>query len=124
MDRRQLQLFTAKGVFYREVRLPGSGANGRTGAVASARWLPFKKTDQAQQPGAAATAQLDRLIEQLTAKDGIYVQAFTDMINGALKQSGPAPGEYAEALNCTVGKPLALVNMGWSLELAMPPTKN
>lgn len=75
-----------------------------------------------QQP--RATAQLDRLIEQLTAKDGVYLQAFLDMINGALKQSGPAPGEYAEALNCIVGKPLALVNMGWSLELSMPPNKN
>ncbi|KAK0667212.1 hypothetical protein QBC41DRAFT_279504 [Cercophora samala] len=117
-----IQLFTAKGVFYREVRLPGSGANGRTGGVASAKWLPFKKTDEAQQPG--ATAQLDKLIEQLTAKDGVYLQAFMDMINGALKQSGPAPGEYAEALTCIVGKPLALVNMGWSLELATPPTKN
>ncbi|EXJ79121.1 hypothetical protein A1O3_08622 [Capronia epimyces CBS 606.96] len=102
-----IQLFTAQGIFYREVRLPGRGAGGQTRADASTKWLPFKKTEQ--QPD--STAQLDKLITQLTAEDGVYLQAFLDMINGALKQSGPAPGEYAEALNCIVGRPLALVNM-------------
>ncbi|OCL06350.1 hypothetical protein AOQ84DRAFT_432639 [Glonium stellatum] len=111
-----IQLFTAGGVFYREVRLPNDEAHGRTSGVASATWLPFKKTEL--QPG-QSVAQLDRLIQKLTAKDrGEYLQAFLDMINGALKFSGAAPGEYAESLNCIVGKPLALVNMGWSLELS------
>ncbi|KAK4166869.1 hypothetical protein QBC43DRAFT_256573 [Cladorrhinum sp. PSN259] len=114
-----IQLFTAKGTFYREVRLPGTAKRGRTGGVASAKWLPFEKTDETPN-----TTQLDQLVSHLTEKDGVYLKAFLDMINGALEQSGPAPGQYAEALNCIVGKPLALVNMGWSLELATAPNQN
>ncbi|KAM7190135.1 hypothetical protein V8F20_009865, partial [Naviculisporaceae sp. PSN 640] len=114
-----IQLFTSKGIFYREVRLPGTANGGRTGGVAGAKWLPFKKTDTTPN-----TTQLDQLIAHLTEEDGVYLRAFLDMINGALEQTGPAPGQYAEALNCIVGKPLALVNMGWSLELATPPNQN
>ena len=114
-----IQLFTAEGIFYREVILPGSGANGRKGGAPSASWLPFNRTSQGTN-----TSQLDELIKLLTASDGVYLQAFLDMINGALKFSGPAPGQYAEALSCLVGRPLALVNMGWSLELAAPPKQN
>lgn len=117
-----IQLFTSEGVFYREVRLPADAAHGRTTAEASTAWLPFKKTDDIK-PG--AVAQLDKLVEKLTADDeGEYIQAFINMVNGALKFSGAAPGEYAESLNCIVGRPLALVNMGWSLELSTSAYKN
>lgn len=40
------------------------------------------------------------------------------MINDSLQHAAPAPDAYAQFLNSVVGKPLALVNMGWSLEMA------
>lgn len=116
-----IQLFTADGVFYREVRLPGSAAQGRTSAQASTAWLPFKKTDDIKPE---TVSQLDKLVAKLTGDGGTYIQAFLAMVNGALKFSGAAPGEYAESLNCIVGRPLALVNMGWSLELSTAPYQN
>ncbi|KAI0391891.1 hypothetical protein F5Y17DRAFT_385037 [Xylariaceae sp. FL0594] len=116
-----IQLFTSEGIFYREVRLPGDAAHGRTGGVASTAWLPFEETGGVRPE---SLGQLDQLIEQLTAKDGEYLQSFLDMINGALVFSGATPGAYAEALNCIVGRPLALVNVGFSLELATAPYTN
>lgn len=65
--------------------------------------------------------QLDQLIEQLTSEDSEYLKYFIDIINSALLFSGATPGAYAEALDCIVGRPLALVNVGFSLEHAAAP---
>ena len=46
------------------------------------------------------------------------------MALSALDCLPPAPDSYAGFLASVVGKPLALVNMGWSLELAGPPLHN
>lgn len=107
-----IQVFLPDGTFFREVRV-----GGRTGATTSDRWLPFARPE-----GTPDTKQLDHLLTRLGDKD--YLQAFVDMINDALKKSAPAPDAYAQFLNSVVGKPLALVNMGWSLEMATDAYQN
>jgi hypothetical protein len=50
--------------------------------------------------------------------DAKYLNAFAGMIVASLNYFPAAPNAYAEYMNALVGHPLALVNMGWSLELA------
>lgn len=101
-----IQLFLPDGTFYREVRV-----GGRLGATTSDEWLPFARPEH--EPD---TNQLDHLMRKLGNRH--YLRAFVDMINGALRLAAPAPDAYAQFLSSVVGKPLALVNMAWSLELA------
>lgn len=101
-----IQIFLADGTFYREVRL-----GGQSGASTSDQWLPFDRFSQD-----SSSTQLDHLIHRLG--DRGYLQAFVDMINGSLQYAATAPDAYAQFLNSVVGKPLALVNIGWCLELA------
>ncbi|KAI5811787.1 hypothetical protein DFH27DRAFT_474694 [Peziza echinospora] len=108
-----LQIFLPDGRFYREIRL-----GGFTGATVGEKWLPFAPPKGGAQDAAASTAQIDALIAKLDNADNL--QEFIDMINGALRKAPPAPETYAQFLNSIVGKPLALVNVGWSLELAEP----
>lgn len=49
------------------------------------------------------------------------LEAFCHVINRALASTSHAPASYAGFLQGLVGRPLALANMGWSLELAEPP---
>lgn len=116
-----LQFFLPDGTFYREVRM-----GGVTGTNTGAKWLPFDPPDppartsdqSAQQP-----TQLDMLIRQLTDPTdltGEYLQGFFDMINGSIVNMPYPPSDYSSYANAIVGKPLALVNVGFSLELAAP----
>jgi len=52
---------------------------------------------------------------------GDYLQSFFDMVNGSIATMPYPPSEYSQFANAIVGKPLALVNVGWSLELSSPP---
>ncbi|OQO04338.1 hypothetical protein B0A48_10949 [Cryoendolithus antarcticus] len=124
-----LQFFCSDGTFYREVRV-----GGPTGTVGSSKWLPFDPPSKAQDNG---NRQLDEFIGRVTTyvptnDDGTpvkdetpakYLQALFDMINGAIKNMPYPPSDYAAFANSIVGKPLALVNIGWSLELQGPPLK-
>ncbi|KAM0426069.1 hypothetical protein ACHAPT_008700 [Fusarium lateritium] len=118
-----LQFFLPSGAFYREVRLAGP-----TGAQASPEWLPFKKPDDPDSrggdaDGGQAARQLARLIETVATTPG-YLLPFITMINAATAATGAAPpSAYSEFKSSLVGKPLALVNMAWSLELAAPATE-
>ncbi|KOS19871.1 hypothetical protein ESCO_005589 [Escovopsis weberi] len=109
-----IQLFLPDGTFYREVRL-----GGPLGALKSPKWLPFAPDSTGPTP---QTRQLDALAEKLGDKD--YLQGFWNMILRAQANLAAAPTSYAQFLNSIVGKPLALVNMGWSLELDRPPLAN
>ncbi|MCJ1434525.1 hypothetical protein MMC27_003894 [Xylographa pallens] len=106
-----IQFFTQEGNFYCEVRV--AAANNPHPTSASAVWLPFKPTPTSQ-------TQLDDLILQLThPKNGEkYLKAFIQMINNAVPNSATAPAAYSQFINAIIGKPLALANMGVSLELA------
>jgi hypothetical protein len=110
-----IQLFLPDGTFYREVRL--GGVNGTTEPP---KWKPFKQPDQVT---AAGTSQLDNLLGQFD-KDPNYLRDFISVINKGLDAVPPAPSAYAEYLPAIIGKPLALVNTGWSLELATDPLTN
>ncbi|KAK6499506.1 hypothetical protein TWF506_004136 [Arthrobotrys conoides] len=108
-----LQLYQPDGTFYREVRVT-QGSNGST------KWLPF---DHPKLTTEGKKSQLDRLIDELLSEDQIYLLSFVDMITDALDRTTVPPTSYGQFVNALVGRPLALVNMGWSLELAAAPKK-
>ncbi|KAK5996410.1 hypothetical protein PT974_01744 [Cladobotryum mycophilum] len=106
-----LQLFLKDGTFFREVRF-----GGPLGALESPKWLPFKPEDSVSTP---ETRQLDALATQLS--NPAYLNGFWHMVTTAQANLAAAPTAYSQFLNSIVGKPLALVNMGFSLELDSPP---
>jgi hypothetical protein len=58
----------------------------------------------------------------MTGSNGeVYLRSFWDMITQAVETMPYAPADYAAYASSIVGKPLALVNAGISLELAAPP---
>jgi hypothetical protein len=109
-----LQFFRPDGRFYREVRL-----GGPTNAALGSKWLPFDPPADKTQ---TEDEQLDELINKMVDKNdkGKFLMSFFHMINGAIKTMPYAPSEYSGYANALVGKPLALVNVGFSLELALP----
>lgn len=109
-----IQLFLPDGTFYREVRI-----GGPQGALKGPKWAPFGPDPKNP---AKDSPQLSDLVKKL--EDAEYLEGFWKMIDEALGLLPPAPTVYAQYLNSIVGKPLALVNMGWSLELAGPPLLN
>ncbi|KAK7598454.1 hypothetical protein V3481_000080 [Fusarium oxysporum f. sp. vasinfectum] len=114
-----LQFFLSDGTFYREIR-----KGGVNGTNVSAKWLPYAAPKGSLVPSDAGTYQLSKLLDQLSPEvdtDGTYLQAFFDMINGAIQNMPFPPSSYSAYANAIVGKPLALVNAGWSIELAQPP---
>ena len=100
-----LQFFLQDGTFYREVQMT-------SGTASDVKWLPFEP----KRAAVPSMKQLDWLITELT-KNKTYLKAFMDMIMTALSNTTPAPTAFAQFMNALVGKPLALANMGWSLEL-------
>ena len=110
---RGLQFFTREGNFFREVRV----TEGEQGNV---EWLPFPKPSTAE---LSDTAQLTHLVKRIAA-DQDYLKGMMHMINAAVENSATAPSAYGQFLNSLVGKPLALVNMGWSLELSYKSRQN
>jgi hypothetical protein len=109
-----IQFFLPDGSFYREVRL-----GGPTNVLVSPLWLP--KAPSNIEDGKAD--QLQALIDQLSkdSNDNKYLKSFIDMLNLSLDTMQPAPGAYSEFLSASIGHPLALVNMAWSVELATEP---
>jgi hypothetical protein len=108
-----IQFFLRDGTFYREVRF-----GGPLGAALQPKWIPFDP-DGPNDPRPAAAAQLDELIDKLN--DPKYLEGFWYMMTTAQDNLPATPGAYAQYLNSIVGKPFALANMGWSLELDGPP---
>ena len=112
-----IQLFTQDGTFYREVRFGGPNGTQSTPA-----WLPFRPPTAAALATAPAsngpeTMQLQRLVARLG--DQTFMRAFWEMIAQATDNMLPAPEAYGGFTNAAlVGRPLALTQAGWSLELA------
>ncbi|KAG5793143.1 hypothetical protein H9Q69_007802 [Fusarium xylarioides] len=111
-----IQLFLPSGAFYREIRFGGPG-----GVITEPKWLPFKRDDTL--PPVENVAQLDALINRM-GNDPDYARGFWDMLSMAVDNMAPAPSAYAEFLSSIVGRPMALANMGWSLELEGAPLAN
>jgi hypothetical protein len=106
-----IQLFLPDGTFFREIRLGGPG-----GATGSGTWLPFDAPSSDISRDDPNVHQLQLLASQLANKD--YLQSFIAMVNTSMGTSAPPPTAYSEFLSALVGKPLALVKVGFSLELA------
>ncbi|KAL8792887.1 MAG: hypothetical protein Q9195_004529 [Heterodermia aff. obscurata] len=117
-----LQFFLPSGAFYREVRL-----GGPNGALLSPDWLPFQDPDNpdgtergGSGDGGTVSRQLARLVHEVATTKG-YLQPFMAMLSAATASTGTvAPSAYSEFKSALIGKPLALTNIGWSLELAIP----
>jgi hypothetical protein len=61
----------------------------------------------------------------MTGTNGdVYLRSFWDMITQAVENMPYAPADYGAYASCIVGKPLALVNVGLSLELSTPPLQS
>ncbi|KAK6509003.1 hypothetical protein TWF481_003769 [Arthrobotrys musiformis] len=111
-----LQLFQPDGTFFGEVRL-----GGPLHTMKSPMWAPSDPTTSGETPPAEAQ-QLFTLMKLFS--DATYLNNFINMINGALDNMRPTPSAYADYLNAIVGRPLAFTNIGYSLELSLPPYKN
>ncbi|KAG7142615.1 hypothetical protein HYQ45_000982 [Verticillium longisporum] len=110
-----IQLFLPDGTFYREVRLAGP-----SGAQTSPEWLPFRPPKAGDDlPKKPEMQQLQLLVQRLGG-DPKFLHAFWNMIETSTSEmdAAAAPEAYAEFASALIGRPLALVNAGWSLELA------
>jgi hypothetical protein len=115
---RGIQLFLPDGTFFREVRL-----GGPSGSDESSPWAPFAPPSSADaSQGNPKFQQLLRLAQKLS--DSSYLRSFVAMLDTATSTSAPPPTAYAEFHSSLVGKPLALVNLGFSLELATDQYRN
>ncbi|KAF7563165.1 hypothetical protein G7046_g950 [Stylonectria norvegica] len=116
-----VQFFLPSGKFYREVRVAAPTAKPHGDKKPS--WLPYeRKKDLVGED----TRQLDALLRQfMDANHGNdYLRAFIQMVTNATSTTDIAPSAYGQFTNALVGKPLALANVGASLELASPPRIN
>ncbi len=69
-----------------------------------------------------ASTQLDLFLEAL--KSSAYLKKLMDIIIRALDSLHPTPNSFSGEVAAVFGRPLALVNMAWSLELATQPMKD
>ena len=109
-----LQVFLPDGTFYREIRL--GGPDGTSTGISA--WLPFEAPPSDQ----VVPEQLRGLVQRL--RNVNYLQEFFDVMVGALDATMFTPNQYAGYLPAITGKPFALVNAGWSLQLSHPPDVN
>jgi hypothetical protein len=75
-----------------------------------------------QEAPKVATTQLDFFLESL--KSAEYLQSLMDLVIRALDNLHSAPNSFSGEVSAVFGRPLALINMGWSLELATQPMKD
>ena len=114
-----VQFFLNDGTFYREARK--ASPENPNPVSAAKRWQPFGRGQNTPN-----TSQIDRLINLFTdtPEGQVYLESFIAMITHSLNQSKPSPSAYGQYINALVGKPLALVNIGYSLELATDARTN
>lgn len=114
-----VQFFLRDGTFYREAR--AASRENPFPVAASGRWAPFGRGT-----GTPETDQIDRLINQFTDSDEgqHFLEDFIAMITASISNSAPSPPSYGPFMTALVGKPLALVNAAYSLELATDAKAN
>ena len=108
-----IQFFLKDGTFYREARV--ASPDNPNAASAPIRWQPFGQVSRSSE-----TDQIDRLISKFTdGKTGQeYLKNFVSLVTDSVNDTKPTPGMYGQYINALVGKPLALVDIGYSLELS------
>ncbi|KAK5988130.1 hypothetical protein PT974_12270 [Cladobotryum mycophilum] len=107
-----IQIFMPDGSFYREVRIAGP-----TKAQVTPEWLPFPRPKDSDEHNKEDDwRQLQLLAQKLG--DYEFLKDFWEMIVKATGQMMAAPEAYASFSNALIGRPLALAQAGWSLELA------
>ncbi|KAK2465641.1 hypothetical protein APHAL10511_002185 [Amanita phalloides] len=112
-----LQVFLPDGTFYREIRMGGNDGT----SVGPDSWLPFEAPENSAAE-AAVPKQLLALVRKL--RYGGYLHEFFDVMVEALDATMSTPNHYAGYLPAITGKPFALINSGWSLQLSHPPNVN
>jgi hypothetical protein len=114
-----LQFFTGDGVFYVEMSLGGAADQ-----IKSPSWQPFDPP--AHPSNTIVPTQLVQLIAELSHSQtgGSYLRAFWSMIAQSLSSMPFTPASYGTYPTSIIGRPLALVNAGFSLELALPPMES
>ena len=110
-----VQLFLPDGTFYAEARL--ASPNAPQSAAQPPKWLPFPRPTKVSDAG-----QLNKLLSQLESQ--AYLLSFIQMCTTYAGDAASGSSAYAAYINCLIGKPLALVNAGWSLELAAAPLQS
>ena len=91
--------------------------------MTSLKWAPFAKPPPDSNLVSPQLIQLIARIQSGTAGEGDdYLGALWNTINQAIVTMPFPPSQYSGYANAIVGKPLALVNAGWSLELAQAPS--
>ncbi|KAL1878934.1 hypothetical protein Plec18167_004229 [Paecilomyces lecythidis] len=103
-----IQVFDAEGHFIREFQVMGTSSTAH----------PFKPVDL--QPD--ANPLLSSLMKKL--QDPGFLQGLFMTLSEAVETVTHPPTAYAESVVSILGKPLALVEMGFSLELADAPLVN
>jgi hypothetical protein len=108
-------------VFYTSIRF-----GGPNGTLEAPKWAPFAAP--APDKANVVSQQLVDLINQMVGAPGdpktqAYLHSMWDMIEKAIVTMPFPPSQYSAYANAIVGKPLALVNVGFSLELADPVMK-
>ncbi|KAF2273526.1 uncharacterized protein EI97DRAFT_404009 [Westerdykella ornata] len=109
-----LQIFQPDGTFYRELR---NGGPWPVGEGIGAKWQPFERPKNPPDDTA-----LDKFIAQLEKPE--YMAHIFTLLSSAAADLQSTPNEYSGYLQALIGRPFAIVNMGWSLELATAPLYN
>ncbi|KAF2498802.1 hypothetical protein BU16DRAFT_524851 [Lophium mytilinum] len=105
-----IQLFNPDGGFLREVFIaPG----------ASSTIVSFRPSNG---PLPTASPRLHSLLHQLTSYS--FAEGFFRMVTNALGSARSTSADYPDFLPATMGKPFCLVDVGFSVELAVPPMQN
>jgi hypothetical protein len=114
-----LQFFTGDGLFYTSVRY-----GSPSGTVTGLKWAPFAEPPAGNNKVSPQLIDLVSQMQDSTKGATEYLGCLWGIIESATNAMPFPPTQYSAYANAIVGKPLALVNIGWSLELAQPVLKH
>ena len=111
---KSLQVFEGDGKMKGEL-LVGAGKGDHV------KWLnPLASTNDVVTVDSDSSSELVRFMNLLTTKPA-YLKHIWNMLIDANEHLHHAPSSYGDFLPAIIGRPVALITMGWSLELATQP---